>query len=69
MSSLADDLRKIIAGDVADDDKTKELYSHDASLFELVPDVVVSPKDSNDVCKLVEFVKKNKAKQIGRAHV
>jgi hypothetical protein len=62
MSSLADDLRKIIAGDVADDDKTKELYSHDASLFELVPDVVVSPKDSNDVCKLVEFVKKNKAK-------
>jgi FAD/FMN-containing dehydrogenase len=35
-------------------------YSHDASLFEVIPQVVVMPKDDEDVANLVKFVAENK---------
>jgi FAD/FMN-containing dehydrogenase len=35
---------------------TREFYSHDASLFELKPKVVVSPMDAKDVQTLVALV-------------
>ena len=54
------EISKLIKGDVLDDDETKSLYSHDASLFELAPRVVVFPKDSEDVCKLIEYVNSKK---------
>lgn len=60
MLNLAKDIQARIAGDVAADNKTCELYSHDASLFELKPQVVVYPKSADDVCKLVEYINKNK---------
>lgn len=60
MTNLTTDLKGIIAGDVADDSDTLALYSHDASLFELIPDAVVYPKNATDVCKLVDYVNKNK---------
>lgn len=40
-------------GDVLDDAETKEKFSHDASLFELVPQLVVAPKSAADVAVLV----------------
>lgn len=40
--------------------ETLELYSHDASMFEIVPELVASPKTSEDVQKLVTFVAENK---------
>ncbi len=43
-------------GDIDDSQETRQAYSHDASLFELVPQVVVSPKNSHDLCRLVEAV-------------
>lgn len=50
------------AGEIDTSDATRELYSHDASLFEIKPQVVVMPKNSQDVQKLVRFAAENKKK-------
>lgn len=34
-------------------EQTRQLYSHDASLFELVPQMVVFPKNTEDLKRLV----------------
>lgn len=39
---------------------SRDFYSHDASMFELVPEAIVFPKDSKDVCNLVKFVSNTK---------
>ncbi|HSX32663.1 MAG TPA: FAD-binding oxidoreductase, partial [Candidatus Saccharimonadales bacterium] len=44
------------AGEMDDSPEAKEKYSHDASLFEIKPRLVVMPKHSQDVQKLVKFV-------------
>jgi FAD/FMN-containing dehydrogenase len=44
------------AGELQDDAATKETYSHDASLFEVKPQLVVFPKDAKDVQTLVKLV-------------
>ena len=59
MVDLANDLKKIIKGDVEADEETLKTYSHDASLFEVKPQVVVFPKDQKDVESLVKYVSKN----------
>ncbi len=43
-------------GDIDDSDEKRELYSHDASLFEIKPQLVVAPKTSADVQLLVQIV-------------
>lgn len=53
---ITSDLKAVFAGDIDASDQTRELYSHDASLFELKPKVVVYPKDSTDVKQLVKWV-------------
>ena len=57
---LLDELKQIIKGDVAIDEETLTNHSHDASLFEVKPQVVVFPKDAEDVKALVNFVSKHK---------
>lgn len=59
---LADDLSGIVKGEVVTDEAMLEAYSHDASLFELRPKVIVSPLDSADICEVVKYVSRNKAK-------
>ena len=59
---LLSELTNFIEGDVASDQNTLSEYSHDASLFEVVPQVVVFPKNPKDVESLVKFVAKNKKK-------
>ncbi|HEX8762536.1 MAG TPA: FAD-binding oxidoreductase [Candidatus Saccharimonadales bacterium] len=41
------------AGEFLDDATSKDFYSHDASLFEIRPQLIVCPKDSDDVQRLV----------------
>ena len=48
--------QKGFEGDIDDSDETRQFFSHDASLFELVPQVVVSPKNSHDIERLVAAV-------------
>lgn len=51
-----ENLKKVFSGDIKLDEKTLEKYSHDASLFEVLPEVIVFPKDVEDVENLVKFV-------------
>lgn len=54
------ELAKIFKGELETDDKTREQYSHDASLFELKPDIVGYPKDAEDLKAVVKFVTEHK---------
>ncbi len=49
------------AGELDDSATAKEFYSHDASLFEIRPELVVMPKDSSDVQKLIKLVAAEKS--------
>lgn len=53
---IASSLKAVFAGDIDSTDTTRDTYSHDASLFELKPKVVVFPKDSHDIQQLVKWV-------------
>ncbi|MDE2071193.1 MAG: FAD-binding oxidoreductase [Patescibacteria group bacterium] len=60
MSSLSDDLRKVVEGEVDDSTKTRDKFSRDASLFRVEPEVVVAPTNARDMCALVDFVLEKK---------
>lgn len=60
MDKFLDELKIKFKGDIETDTEKRELYSHDASMFEIVPEVVVSPKDDADVEYLVSTVAKFK---------
>ncbi|HYE22281.1 MAG TPA: FAD-binding oxidoreductase [Verrucomicrobiae bacterium] len=57
-----EELKKIIKGDVTDTKADLVRYSHDASIFEVEPQLVVFPKDADDVKQLVKFVSEKKSK-------
>ncbi|MFZ2763714.1 MAG: FAD-binding oxidoreductase [Minisyncoccia bacterium] len=61
---LAEDIRKIFKGEVADDEMTLAKYSRDASLFEVKPKLVVFPKDKEDLKNLVKWVNENPGNSI-----
>lgn len=58
--NLAQELKNIIKGDVISEDRILDQYSHDASIFEVKPQVIVFPKDVQDLKALVNFVRLNK---------
>lgn len=47
-------------GELDDSAEAREFYSHDASMFEIKPEVVAKPNSAEDVTKLVKFVTDNK---------
>jgi FAD/FMN-containing dehydrogenase len=55
-----DKIHEFFSGDINEDVLTRKNFSHDASMFEMVPDVVVAPKNVSDIEKLVKFVSENK---------
>lgn len=62
MDEFVKELRnKGFAGDIDDSLKTRDLFSHDASLFELMPQLVVSPKNFSDIELLVKSVNASKS--------
>ncbi len=60
MNEVTAALGKIFKGEVRSDAATLDFYSHDASLFEVRPQLVVSPKNTADVQALVKTVAKYK---------
>lgn len=60
MEFLLHNLQKIFKGDILTHREDRIEYSHDASIYEIVPQAVLEPKDSRDIQKLVSFVQKNK---------
>lgn len=59
-ANIYEELKTVISGETDFSGETRDFYSHDASMFELLPKAVVFPKDSREVQKLVSFVAKNK---------
>jgi FAD/FMN-containing dehydrogenase len=55
-----EEIKKIIKGDVLDDNDTLTSHSNDASLFEIRPELVIFPKDSDDVKAIVRYVENHK---------
>lgn len=53
---MIEEIKKIIKGEVYNDPETLNRYSRDASIFVVKPEMVVYPKDSDDVRQLVKFV-------------
>lgn len=49
------------AGEIDDSPSARDFYSHDASMFELRPQLIVMPKNASDVEKLVKLVAAHKA--------
>ena len=58
---IADEIKQFFHGDVAVDDETLTKFSRDYSLFKVRPQVVVFPKDADDIKNLVKFVAQKKA--------
>ena len=58
----ADRLKEFFQGEILTDEKNLETYSHDASIFEIRPEVVVKPKNLTDLKNLVSFVAREKKK-------
>jgi FAD/FMN-containing dehydrogenase len=56
-----DDLKRVFKGDIDELPATLDTYSHDASLFEIKPRVVIFPKNADDVKAAVKFVNDHKA--------
>lgn len=62
VTEIAGAIKQFFKGEVDTSEKTLETYSSDSSLFKIRPQVVVFPKDSEDVKSLVKWVSENKAK-------
>lgn len=59
---LYEELKKILKGEVEYSKEVLAEYSRDASIFEVIPEVVVFPKDRDDIKNLVKFVYSEKKK-------
>ncbi len=57
---MKDEIKHFFKGEVADDEETLKMYSHDASLFVVRPKLVVFPIDSEDLENLVVYVSEKK---------
>ncbi len=55
MNPLKERLQRLIKGDVLDDNETLKKYSRDTSVFERTPEVVVFPKNADDVSAVVKY--------------
>ena len=58
-SDLADELKKIVNGEVRFDDYSRNIYSTDASIYRMTPSGVVIPRDADDVAATIETCAKN----------
>ncbi len=62
MNPLVERLSRLIKGDVVNDAETLKKYSRDTSVFERTPEVVVFPKNADDVSAVVSYVHEAKAR-------
>jgi len=67
ISPLGKDLKKLVRGEVEDSAALLEKFSRDASLFRILPELVVSPTDADDVASVVRFVARKK--QVPKTHL
>ena len=58
---MLEELKNIIKGEVSSSDEELSAYSRDASIFEVKPQLIVKPKDADDIKNLVKFVAEHKS--------
>lgn len=58
---MEEEIKKLIEGEVSSTRKMLDLYSHDTSLFEVRPELIVFPKNPDDIKKLVKYVTQKKS--------
>ncbi len=58
--NITEEIKKIISGDITENEEEKIKYTRDTSIFEMMPEVVVHPKDAQDIKNLVKFVTEHK---------
>ncbi len=61
METLLPALKKQLKGEVLADISSRRAASRDSSIYELIPDVVVRPKDGKDIEKIVKYINKHKS--------
>ena len=59
-TELEQKIKEIFKGDSLHDEGTLTVYSRDASLLEVRPEIVLIPKDADDIKSIVKFVGENK---------
>lgn len=64
MKQLKQLLQEYLEGEVLDDPETLDTCSRDASLFEIKPQLVIRPKTSEDLKKLVAFINHNPGRKL-----
>lgn len=62
---LFEELKQLIKGKISSDERELSVYSHDASIFEVKPQLIVKPKDTEDIKNLVKWVANKKDSEIG----
>ncbi|OYW85439.1 hypothetical protein B7Z17_02300, partial [Candidatus Saccharibacteria bacterium 32-49-10] len=60
MENVGESLAKLLEGEVSTALADRRRVRHDASIYELTPDIVVAPKHTADLESLVKFVTKHK---------
>jgi FAD/FMN-containing dehydrogenase len=60
MIKLKQNLASHVRGDVSDDQAVLQRCANDASVFEIIPRVVITPEDTDDLKAIVNFVRENK---------
>jgi FAD/FMN-containing dehydrogenase/Fe-S oxidoreductase len=63
---IEDDLRGMLRGELHFDDKSRGLFSTDASIFQIQPAGVVVPRDEEDLCALVRYAAENQVPLVPR---
>ncbi len=53
--NLSEEVKKIVKGEVYEDAAALTKFSHDASIFEVKPALIVAPRDAEDIKALVTF--------------
>ena len=57
---MKQEIIKFFKGDIDDSEETLVKYSHDASLLEVRPKIVLFPRDAEDIKNLVKWINENK---------
>jgi len=60
MDDIIPKLRKLLDGEISTDPVARRAVSRDASVYEVIPEAVVSPTGSEDIEKLVKFILKTR---------
>ncbi|MEI6810823.1 MAG: FAD-binding oxidoreductase [Candidatus Nomurabacteria bacterium] len=61
-TNVLEEISKLIQGDVSASEVDREKFARDTSLFYVKPEIIVSPKDAEDISKVLAYVLEEKKK-------